>query len=97
MALFFQFIPQRLEVVNLTVEDHADGPILVGHGLTPGRGQIDDAEAAVAEAATDTALMTQIDAGIIRPPMRQETRHPSKEIFIDQGTREIKFSANAAH
>ncbi|MDO8721207.1 MAG: hypothetical protein Q7J31_03155 [Syntrophales bacterium] len=51
----------------------------------------------MAETATDLPLMAQIDAGIVRPPMGQETRHPSQEVLIDRGTGKIKFSADAAH
>jgi len=59
--------------------------------------QINNAEPPVSEAASNTALMAQIDAGVVRSPMDEQARHPPQEVFLDRRTGKIKFSTDAAH
>jgi len=97
MAFSLQILSQSAEIVDFSIEDHPDGPVLVGHRLPTGLRQVDNAQPPVAETATNTALMAAIDVGIVRPPMSQEIRHPSQESFIDRRPGKIKFSADTTH
>jgi len=97
MAFSLQLLSEGGKIVNLPVKDQPDRPVLVGHRLPTGLRQIDNAQPPVAGAATDVALMAEIDVEIVRPPMSQEIRHPSQESFIDRRPGKIKFSADAAH
>ena len=56
-------------VIDLAVEDHDDGAIRAGHGLSARGGQIDDGQTAMDEADT---LIIHVDATSIRTAMRDE-------------------------
>src|SRR5688572_3437507 len=93
MALFLQFGPELLVVVNLAIEDHPDLLVGVRHRLMP-PGQIDDGEAAEAqpERSRDEIAL------IIGTAMRNRTRHAFDRLAINRlVAREIKLAGNAAH
>jgi hypothetical protein len=70
----FKVSTQFPEVVDLAVEDDPDRLILVGHGLVPAIGQVDDTETPVAQ--SDLFLGEEADSHIVRPPMGKGLRHP---------------------
>ena len=50
VALGLELGTEFLEVVDLAVEDNDDAAVLIGHGLSAGLGQVEDRQAAEAQA-----------------------------------------------
>jgi len=73
MAERFELLAQVGVVVDLTVEDHPDGAVLVRERLLP-RAQIDDAEATVGERGVRIA----VQSGFVRPAVRDDVAHPQR-------------------
>ena len=67
MALGFQFLAQRLEIVNLTVERQHHLPIATEHRLTSKRRQVDNGKASMAQ--TDPRRFIDMQPGVIRAAM----------------------------
>ena len=94
MPACHQVGPQRLEVVDLAVEDDPDRAVLVRHRLPAGRTQVNDAEPSVRQADGPIA----VDAGVIRPAMGQHGVHPLQHRALDRPRRvEVQFPADPAH
>jgi hypothetical protein len=70
-----QLLPQRLEVVDLAVEDHHHRPVLVEHGLVA-RGQVDDGQAAM----TQPHPALEVEAVRVGPAMRHGRGHAPQEL-----------------
>src|SRR6185312_11760662 len=84
---------QRLEIVNLAVEDEDDRAVLVLHRLRAS-GEVDDAEATVAEA--DARL--QVKSVPVRAPMRQGSGHPAQQGSVDRPRpAQVGYSGDPAH
>ena len=82
------------EVVDLAVEGDPDGPVLVGHRLRAGRGEIDDRQAPVPE--SERAF--DVDAATVRTAMRDHVGHAGEELAVG-GMRRISIqeATDAAH
>ena len=80
MAQPREFGHQRLEIVDLTVVDDADCPVLVEQRLVTGR-EIDDRQSTVAE--PDPRL--DMVAFAIRSPMTEDIGHAAQQGSIDLG------------
>src|SRR6185369_1357760 len=79
VALLLQLEAQLLEVVDLAVEDDPQRAILAAHGLMAGRGEIDDAQPAVAE--PDRAVAP--DACVVGPAMGDHVAHALDQARVD--------------
>ncbi len=97
MAPGFQLVAEGGEVIDLAVEDHPEGAILVAHRLAARLGQVDDAQAPMAETATYALVMVQIDAKVVGPPMFHQGGHPPYEALVDLCPAEVQLTADPAH
>ena len=75
VAQRFQLDPQLLKVVDLAVVDHDEPAIFSGHGLVPGRTEVDDRQTAVTQAHGPVG----VDAVAIRPAMGDGVGHPLED------------------
>lgn len=97
MAPGLQLVTEGGEVIDLAVDDHPECAVLVAHGLAAGFGQVNDAQAPMAEAATDSPAMVQIDAKVVGPPMFHHGGHPPHEALVDLFPTEVQLTADPAH
>src|SRR5262245_39726184 len=77
VAEFEQALAQGLMVVDFTVECDPDPSVLVGHWIAARLGQVDDGEPPMAEA--EPAVTSDIDTGIVRPPVSHFVAHPGNQ------------------
>ena len=78
MSPFLKFSPEVGEVVDLAVEDHLDGTVLVADGLPAGK-KIYDAQASVAK----TDAMPEEGPLFIRPSMGHPLDHPLQGSLVN--------------
>jgi hypothetical protein len=96
MALGLELAPQRLVVVDLAVLDDPDRPVLVGHRLVPGRREVDDRQASVAE--THSVLGEDQCARVVGPSVDERTAHRTDNgLFHGQAVTEGEQSGDATH
>jgi hypothetical protein len=81
------------EIIDLAVEYKPEGLILVAHGLTAARRQIDDAQPAMAQ----PHRTFEEKPLVIGSPVSKGLGHASEKGLRDRLAGEINFSANAAH
>jgi hypothetical protein len=73
---------ERLEVVDLAVEDELDGHVLVGQWLVPAL-EVDDREPPVREdRGAAVAAAQDLLALVVRPAMGEQPRHPQAEAGV---------------
>ena len=93
MALRFQVAAQLLVIVDLTVVDDRDRPILILDGLVPG-GEIDDAEPAHCQ----PHIPLDIKAIIIRSAMNDLPVHRLQETALDSSPgNTVKDATDSTH
>ena len=89
MAGSFKTTPEGPKIIDFTVENHANGAVLVRHWL-PRAGQVDDAETAKPERHTDRfavcvpVLRVDPGLGIVWTPVGQQLRHLGERRRIDR-------------
>ena len=95
---------QLLEVIDLAVRHHYYTTVLVGHGLAPGLGKIDDAQPAMAQADGGTpaaslaiTALADVKACIVRTPVLQGVSHLDEQVLLYRGALELKNAAETAH
>jgi hypothetical protein len=94
VALAFEFPAQRGEVVDLAVVSDPEGAILVRHRHVAEGRQIEDGEAAVAQADVGTVRESPLpEAGVVRAAMGLDVGHPRQRFPISA----IHQTADAAH
>ncbi len=79
----FQFRAQLEEIVDLSVEDDLNGPVLVGHGLTSRIRKVDDRKPAMAQRKPRAGDKT----AAVGPARRHGVAHPHDPIPVDLGRR----------
>src|SRR5688500_8168892 len=84
---------QLPKVVDLAVEDHPDGAVLIGQRSDPGRTEIDDGQPTFAE--TDALL--RVDAFAIGPPMYERRAHARNQVPFHRRPVEGHLAANPTH
>ena len=89
VSAFLKFPAQILKVIYLSIENNADGPILIGHGLLASH-EVYDGEAAM----TKQNALSLIDAFTIRTAVRKGHVHSSNNGGI--GTR-TDYAADTTH
>jgi hypothetical protein len=87
-----QLVPQFLVVVDLAVEDHPDGPVLVCHGLLAAI-EVDDAEPPHAQ----SDAVANIDALLIGSSMSHRPAHGPDVVFLHLGSVPSDNSSDTAH
>ncbi len=93
MATRGQLGDQGLEVVDLAVEDHADGSVFVEQRLNAA-GEIDDGETAMPEANAGSVVKTLP----VRPAMANGIGHAAEQSTIDlRVAAPVKNARNSAH
>jgi hypothetical protein len=93
----FEILPKLGKVINLPVIDDPGILFLVGHGLMPGGGKIDDGKPAVPEPDRDPVLVPDEDPGIVRSPVGQGIGHPAEDTLIHRLAVKLNPSADSAH
>ena len=92
-----QFRAQHLEIVDLSVEDDVDVPLVVVHGLGTGIAGVDDRQPGMRQAGT----CIRPYARTVGPPMVQPARHFAQARIDFDTTLLVRFTSqktrNAAH
>ena len=83
---------QLPEVVDLAVEHHPDGPILVGDRLAPGI-EVDDAQAAHAQ----THSGREVEAFVVGTPVDDGRAHVAQFLFEDGLAVQAHDASDSAH
>jgi hypothetical protein len=81
------------KIINLAVEHKPETLVLVAHGLTAVRGQIDDAQSAMAQ----PHRAVQVKSLVVGPSISKGLGHAPEKILRDRLAGEINYPANAAH
>ena len=87
-----QALPEALEVVDLSVEDHPDRAVLVAQRLVP-RAEVDDAQAAHSEART----AGQVYPLVVRAAVDQGLAHALDLLPVDGAPFDTEDSCDPAH
>jgi len=83
-----------VKVVDLSIKDNPDRPVVIAHRLVGGRAEIDDGQTAVPE----PDMIPYKDALVIRASMRQGLGHSSDRAFVHRRVRvTIDLAADTAH
>src|ERR1700733_14688487 len=97
LPLLFELSPYLRMVINFTIEDHLQRPILIAHGLSSRIRKIDDGEPPMCQA--HPAVGRNPQSGAIRPAMHHGIAH-SDEIFrshLEVAVLECQYSRDSAH
>ena len=92
MALAFESRAQRLEVVDLTIEDHPDGSVFVVHGLMPTL-DVNDAEAPHSE----HGFRTDVVSRIVRSAVHHRVAHRLNFDFRYRLSAQAQQSCDSTH
>src|SRR5204863_153624 len=90
-----QTLAQLAEVVDLAVEDDAHGAVFIRHRLIGGGAQVDDAQAAEAEA--NARRRGHVQPLVVRPSMHEAIAHGHDRLGADRRAVERQFTADATH
>src|SRR5579863_10575432 len=94
VALAFEFAAQLREVVDLAVICDPDGSVFVAHRHVADGGQIENGEAAAAQADVGTIWELAVPkAGVVWAAMRLNLRHARQRFPISA----IHYTADSAH
>ncbi len=94
-AFRLQLAAQRLEVVELAVEDHHDATRLVDHRLRARLGEVEDGEALKAE--RDASRGVEQLAFVVGAAMRDRPAHGGERVGVDRATGSERPTDDAAH
>ena len=97
VAAVFQLLAKLRVVVDLSVENEPDRPVLVGHGLAARLGEIDDGESTVPEPDGDARAVLEVDAGPVGSPVGHDAGHAPQGRFVEPAAVCRYRSTDSAH